>query len=948
MTRRERKLLRQTAVLGVALTAAVVLTQHWGLLAPLENWLYDRRIQDCQFFNPPPTDKLVHLDIDDASLETIGRWPWHRSRLAQILDELKATGVKSVALDIIMPEPQEVELVENPRTGELRRVDHDAIFADAVQRFGSVLVPISFETILPRTTSYRWMYDALIQDLELTPEQVVQIIRAHGFEGDDLTGQDRDRFLWARAEAMRNRVHDLLGPEPDLSFEALRDRLLPRTDPRYTGSPLLRLLAKQHAHVTSVMALRRRLPRTLLASARVLPVVSQSPPVPQFSRAAGGTGFVYYDPDADGVVRTVVLGVDHQGFIFPQLGLALALDYLDADIGQVSFDRRNLLIPLPSRAGNAAGIVLPVHRRYYPGLHESYDLEFSVPWFGEKNHWETMYDPAHRQIVQHLSLTAVWQVVELRQRIADNNASADDAIKFFYAISDPAALERYERATPPLDDPEIRLAVIDPLLADDFFRESVAVYEQDQAAGTPLDEVGQKFVAAYHALQTLREENGVLREQLAQQQSMLKTALEGKAALIGWTATAAIADFVPTSLHAKCPGVVIHGAVFNAVLTGETWRRAPDWATPAITILMGLLTVAVLCLLTPGQAAFSAMFLLVSYFLFNGLLVFDYGNTILGIAGPLTAVLLVWSGCTLFRFVIERRERARIKKRFESYVDPALVNYVIEHPEHARLDGERRELTVVFTDLAGFTTLSEKLQERTVPILNEYMGLMVPIIRQRKGYVNKFLGDGIMFFFGAPLANELHAGDAIATALTMQQMLVEFNAKLTQQDLPNVKMRVGIASGPMVVGDAGSADASDYTVLGDNVNLAARLESANKATDTLILINERTAELVKDMFLLRPVARLQVVGKTQGVMTYEPLCFTEHATAEQRRMVELFSAVVESFVVQKFDQCLAALDLYEKDFDETKLTRAYRNLAVQYQGLPPGEDFAGQIVLESK
>src|SRR5207342_3121571 len=141
----------------------------------------------------------------------------------------------------------------------------------------------------------------------------------------------------------------------------------------------------------------------------------------------------------------------------------------------------------------------------------------------------------------------------------------------------------------------------------------------------------------------------------------------------------------------------------------------------------------------------------------NGIVFFDYGNRIFGVAAPLTSAFLVWSSLTIIRYVSDKAQQRRIESRFRSYVDPELVNYVKEHEETERFDGQIKTMTVVFTDLAGFTSISEKLRERTVPLLNRYMSLMLPIIRENRGMWNKFLGDGIMFFFNAPRDNPDHA-----------------------------------------------------------------------------------------------------------------------------------------------------------------------------------------------
>jgi adenylate cyclase len=254
----------------------------------------------------------------------------------------------------------------------------------------------------------------------------------------------------------------------------------------------------------------------------------------------------------------------------------------------------------------------------------------------------------------------------------------------------------------------------------------------------------------------------------------------------------------------------------------------------------------------------------------------------------------------------------------------------------------------VYTDIAGFTTLSERLQERVVPLLNEYMGVMVPLVHAHGGYLNKFLGDGIMFFCGAPRQNNDHAADAIATVLRMQQAMAPFNQGLAERKLPRLQMRCGVATGAMIVGDAGPAQRSDYTVLGPMANLGARLESANKHTGTLILVNDRAAELTGDLFLFSPVAKLRVVGIDHGVVTYEPLAFTAEATDKQKRHAQLWRGVVDAFIAGRFDQSLEAIHAMDREIGVTKLTELYRELNERYLRQPPGEGFDGSIVLESK
>jgi adenylate cyclase len=366
-----------------------------------------------------------------------------------------------------------------------------------------------------------------------------------------------------------------------------------------------------------------------------------------------------------------------------------------------------------------------------------------------------------------------------------------------------------------------------------------------------------------------------------------------------------------------------------------------------ITLVAGLLTTAIVARLGPLKALCATMLLAGSYVAFNALILFDYGHWIVGLAGPLLANAVIWGALTLTRQIIEAQERARITRRFQNYVDPTLVNYVIEHPELEWLEGEVREMTVVFTDLAGFTSFAEKLREKAVKILGRYISRMVPPIRQNNGLLHKFMGDGIMFSYGAPVANANQATDAVLTVLQMHKELERLNEMLIAEGYPRLAMRAGVNTGMAVVGDSGADDASEYACLGDTTNLAARLESANKATGTYTLLSARTVEQLAGRFLVRPIGRLVVAGKTEFVMVYEPLALAAEATDAQKRLVELTTVMVDRYVAGRFEECLAAADRLDEACGPSKLTALYRKPCLHYLHEPP-EMFEGQIVLEGK
>jgi adenylate cyclase len=233
-------------------------------------------------------------------------------------------------------------------------------------------------------------------------------------------------------------------------------------------------------------------------------------------------------------------------------------------------------------------------------------------------------------------------------------------------------------------------------------------------------------------------------------------------------------------------------------------------------------------------------------------------------------------------------------------------------------------------------------------MLSEYLGIMVPVIRKHDGVLNKFLGDGIMCFFNAPYDDPQHAVHAVQTVLEMQKTMAPFARRMAEQGMTGLSMRCGVSTGQMVVGDSGPADYQDYTVLGDAVNFAARLEGANKATGTNILISQRTSELVGDQFLLRPVGRLLVVGKTQGLMTYEPLAAIDDATLEDRLLCASSAEMMSAYVARDFVKCIEVADQMDKQFGAGPLAALYRRSSQEYLANPPGEDFVGNLVLTEK
>jgi adenylate cyclase len=300
-------------------------------------------------------------------------------------------------------------------------------------------------------------------------------------------------------------------------------------------------------------------------------------------------------------------------------------------------------------------------------------------------------------------------------------------------------------------------------------------------------------------------------------------------------------------------------------------------------------------------------------------------------------------------YVTEGRQRRQLRAVFDKYMSAEVVDEVMRHPEQVKLGGDRKELTVFFSDVAGFTTISEQLSpEELVTLLNKYLSAMTKIIRVHRGNVNKYLGDGIMAIFGAPLGDPNHASLACYAALESQETLARLRQEWKAEGYPEIVARIGINSGPLVVGNMGSEERLEYTVMGDSVNLASRLEGANKFYDTLILLGPRTYELAKADIEARPVDLLRVKGKKEPVQVYELLARKGRLDQARDQVVRTFLEGLEAYKGREFSTAKArfeeALQLDPTDGP----SKVYRERAISYLSTPPPLDWDGVYELKSK
>ena len=296
-----------------------------------------------------------------------------------------------------------------------------------------------------------------------------------------------------------------------------------------------------------------------------------------------------------------------------------------------------------------------------------------------------------------------------------------------------------------------------------------------------------------------------------------------------------------------------------------------------------------------------------------GFYVFNKHGYLLDYTWPTLALFLPWVGAIFMRFVMEYKLKMQIKKQFGTYLAPALVEKLQKNPGLLQLGGDERELSIMFTDVRGFTAISEhygKDVQGLTKIMNRYMTAMTKAILENDGTLDKYIGDAQMAFWNAPLDNPNHAKDAVKTALSMLKELDTFNSEIKNEGIPAFGMGLGINTGDVVVGNMGSTQRFDYTCLGDHVNLASRLEGQSKSYGVRIIIGSKTYDMVKDEYKCVELDCIAVKGKKQGVNIYTIL--ENQGIPFQSAVFSVHSEFLNQYRLQNWDKAISTAEVLMK------------------------------------
>lgn len=418
-------------------------------------------------------------------------------------------------------------------------------------------------------------------------------------------------------------------------------------------------------------------------------------------------------------------------------------------------------------------------------------------------------------------------------------------------------------------------------------------------------------------------------------------ALLGKIVFIGTTALG-LGDLQPTAIQSPYPGVEIHATLVNGILKKQ-FSSIPAWTRGAelfITVIFGIISAFLFPYLGPRMLALIVVVFPASFLVINNW-IWHRTGLVLSMLMPSIFILLLALLNIIYGYLFETRKREHLKEMFGQYVPEKHIDEMLKSSGAYGLRGESRDLSVLFADIRNFTTISEDMSaNELVEMLNTLFTPMTEIIFKHRGTIDKYIGDLIMAFWGAPLKDKNHAQHAIYSALEMQKKLKELRKISREHQWPEINMGMGINSGMMNIGDMGSRYRRNYTVLGDAVNLASRIEGLTKFYGVNILVTEQTKDK-QTKFIFRKIDRVRVKGKKTGVLIFEVIGLQSELTVELAQELEIYHHALDAYFEQRWDEAYAGMTQLNQLHPDQKIYQIYLERIIEFKEHPPPSDWDG-------
>lgn len=855
---------------------------------------------------------IVLLDVDDQSIERSGSWPWPRGNMARGLEVLTEFDARMAVFDIeyIDHSPNSVDKQYLDLT---LRSKFDDGFHDIQASTNALFSAVANRSIpLSSLKSYANDLSTMIGD---TGNDLYAKTKQVAVENDSYLG--KAMRMYGRAFV----AFDIGENESSIS------------NPKLAAEGIKRFQYANFKNKSST-----------LDSSRILTF-----PILEVTDMAENAGFADVKVDHDGRRRRIELVRMVHGTAFLQL----------------------VFSPFINLAGKPQLIYSPgslqVKGAHMPFTPEGSTKDFTIPLDSEgymlinwpKNIFNDSFKP-HRPFIELLEYKDTEN--ELARVLASLNLNeawgllpgANPVSVVLQAWNDSEAVRQAALESGKLED---RQAFVD---AKDRFYQVLA-----ELSATTLDkEAMEKLMEAkagdskvnaplYDALAKKFQDSFVdirkYESKLSEKRAEFKTILKDASCFIGWTAHSST-DFGVNPFDEHYANVGTHASVLNTILQGKFLTEAPYWFSSLLSVLLAIGLIYLIRRLSTGMKIAVGFGATIAFF-FLAFLIFAVTGVYIAILSPLLAVFISFLTFSLAVFFLSEQEKKFLSEAFATYLPPAVISQLVDNPEYLKLGGTKMWLSAMFTDVRGFSTISEQLTpEDLVKLLNLYLTGMSDIILENQGTIDKYEGDAIISFFGAPIPFETHAQAICRSAIAMKKKELELNEIFIRDKLTPHRLltRIGLNTGDMVVGNMGTEKKKDYTIMGNAVNLAARLEGVNKQYGSWILASETTRMEAGDEFAWRRLDRVRVVGINQPVRLYELIDHVSALTSAQSNLLGLFDEALTVFETRDWKSAAKQFGTIVKLYPDDGPAKKYLERSLNFAKTPPGADFEGVNNLTEK
>jgi adenylate cyclase len=896
-------------IIPVVVSISFTLLAFFGIFDIPEKRLYDQLLH----IKPKIEEEssILLIDVDDVSIARVGTWPWSRNIMADGLILLREFGNEYVVFDI--------EYTESSPLGvnvDYLRDEMPAVFDEEFERLAANtndLFTAFREGMIPLEEGGAYI-SQLVQMAQGTKETLLSDV------GE--IARDNDRYLGNAVRFHGNAYLTVnMLPEDSGEGKAEYDEWV-ANNISYAGFPF----ANNEA------------PGSFERAAAIRPAIEP------ILKPAAGAGFPNIVVDGDGVRRRVDLFIAGDAGYYPQLALSALLEKLGNP--EVSADARRVILHDAEIPGGGVGDIRIPRAEDGKVLINWPPKSFEDSFRHLSYYYMVLHDRQERALIDGLEsmeeaqyttyyegdqgfLDAYRRTRRIRGEIMEDPDGAYD----------PAYRDEREYAFAQAgsfltgDTEDTVLNIIDQILASEEFSADEKNYYREIRSDT---------VASFENLRTLYDDFMKTREILAD-------ALEGSFAIIGATATSTT-DRGVNPFEKDYENVGTHASLVNMILQDRYLDELPVlWSIAAAFLLAGAVY-----LLTRRMDALPSVLIgsgIVAALAVAVILIFVFTGIYVHMLPPLLSVFVTFLGLSIIKFVRTAKERSYIRNAFAHYLSADVINDLLTDPDKLNLGGEKKYLTALFTDVRGFSTISEQLDPTDlVRVLNMYLTEMSDIILELRGTIDKYEGDAIISFFGAPVKFDDHPRRACLAAVRMKRAEQTLNDQLTGSGMSPTPLytRIGINTGEMVVGNMGTLQKMDYTIMGNSVNLAARLEGVNKQYGTWLLISEQTREEAGDEFTYRRLDRVRVVGISEPVRLYELVEEESRLPDDLARVLEVFDRGLEAFEAKQWTDAKGLFDRALEIVPEDGPSKTFADRCKTYLESPPPENWTGIFNLSTK